>query len=387
MKKILKNSNGFSLLEMVIVLGIMAASATYFMSMQQNIIKAQKSFEVKNDLELMINSMKLNLANEESCINTMDTAASVGKIETGNSIDKIISSTKSGARELFVKGEEYYNTIEIEDIKLAEVQINVSGSEKVGQFEFEIHYTKTSPLLNDSTVYIKKIGPFDVQTQMDDTVTKCSGSGALAAYEGIKDEIKEEMCQEDGGTWDLVAKTCDKPEGGLELSQEVSLNADKKGTSVLGSTEEYELCFVTGFRLETLKKGSNPDFGCQVYKSGGNWVLEVPASFRTRGESQCKAQCMNICNGPRDGYFKVARYGPCEQDKNDKQYYQAVYYNEVKPKCGSTKYKGSGPPKVSCTPCLSPNLYCPAMGNQCVRPDQCKKATEAGGGVFEEAMK
>lgn len=411
MKKLLSNSRGFSLLETVVVLGIMGASATYFMSMQNNIIKSQKRFEVQNDVNIMINDVNLVLISKEACRDSVATSDTNGQVQDNAILSQIVSSAASGSRPIISVGQRRpINTgpIGIVDIKIIEASTPVDDGLGQGtgdmNFKLEIAYNKLSTILEDLVpanqpdpefttfgryrVYKTQTRTINAKVQMaNNAIVECSTSEAIPGMENMFEEIRKIICVEDhGGEIDAVNGKCIIPEKTLELSEETNFEAGSKGSTVLGSTDEYDMCYVTGFRLETMKKGSNPDFGCEVYKSGGNWILNVPSSFRTRSESHCRAQCVKSCSKPIDGRWQATSQTECQKNNQDKKWYSYVQYTEIPAKCGG-KPTPKPPSMVECVgyqECKLPKVKCQAAGNQCLTVQQCQQAGGTPNGGFNQ---
>lgn len=208
----MKNKNGFSLVQVLIVGGILAAMGTYLMTMQQNITKVVKDAEANSEIIELEQDVKRLIQNAENC-----TASFAGfNFNTQEEQDIILYNTVNGEKlEAFKSNQDFPGRgIKLDKISYAKV------ADDLGQLNLLItkRYNKRQ---------IKKEFNFSVLKDADGIIKSCS---LKSENSGIKCEKVDISCtRSKHGPYDCELLA---PNGKILINPECNFN--ESNSIVLG---------------------------------------------------------------------------------------------------------------------------------------------------------
>lgn len=202
-------SKGFSLLEMIVVLGLMGIASMGVLQITTNMTKSTKTSEIGLEINSVVNSITQNLLNSGACTNTFKDA---GVISDGLEISDIKNRT---GQTLFDKVAKYGNN----RLKIAGLQVNAltmkapdpGVNKKYGEYRLQIKMEKLGTGYHGAKIVTKNI-PLQGEFNLTNNLLKCYSSTEDAVY-----TAKKESCEDVGGTWNIASDSC-------ELSKSKSRN-------------------------------------------------------------------------------------------------------------------------------------------------------------------
>ena len=220
----MKNQKGFTLVQTMVALGIMAVASVGLMKVSKQTAKTQKRAEVFQDIFTIENRIQLMMVNPLNC------AASLGPIGTPVQNGKEITIRRvtdaNPAGEIIYQGNDtvYYNNLRVENIRLADVNLQPDNGSLVGSANIELVYYKTSNLLDQqNTRYVKKIEVPRILADAAGNMQSCQSDEAQAAIEAAR-----RLCRNIGGVFDNeINRNCVFPGVGNQPAEQTTVLEDR----------------------------------------------------------------------------------------------------------------------------------------------------------------
>ncbi len=194
------DSKGFSLVEMVVVLGLMGIASMGVLQITANMTKSTKTSEIGLEINSMVNSITQNLLNSSACTNTFKDA---GVIIDNLEISDIKNRT---GQPLFDKLAKYGNNrLKISGLKVNSVTMKAPDpgvSKKYGEFRLQIQMEKLGTGYHGTKIVTKNV-PLQGEFSLTNNLLKCYSSTEDAVY-----TAKKESCEDVGGTWNIATDNC-----------------------------------------------------------------------------------------------------------------------------------------------------------------------------------
>src|SRR5690606_39224602 len=167
---------GFTLVEVMVAMGLLGASALTFMQIQNNNISANKKTETRYDVNKLAQSINTILIDEEACRNTFTGRSFSAPPGTSASFTAIRDGSAGGGQVVYGTGPVINNIVNVERYQytIGTTPVPGPGGQSVGNFRISFFYREASAVLRNSTVYEKKIDHnFKVITNAAGVLVNC----------------------------------------------------------------------------------------------------------------------------------------------------------------------------------------------------------------------
>jgi prepilin-type N-terminal cleavage/methylation domain-containing protein len=149
------NKNGFSLVEIMLAIGLLGVLSTGIMKMFKLQTKSGKVMETQLEILQVYNSITLSLLNKEACSSTF---SAVPQFENDAEVEFI--NNRAG-NSIFNTTDIYgERTVKIEKMLIKDLAVESSG---FGNFKLELHFKKQSKLLAGSKGLVVKTIPISAK--------------------------------------------------------------------------------------------------------------------------------------------------------------------------------------------------------------------------------
>lgn len=208
----MKNDHGFTLLEIVVATGLLAALSLGVVSLLQTMTKGQNTAETKIE-ELEIRRMITTvLTNKDACLNTLG----------GKSIGETITEIKNSEHHSMFETDKIYgnNTLKISAMKT--LDLDQAFDDGTRMINLEVSFVKLKNIsgnLKTTTVPIRVEAP-----SADGKITSCFADA---------DSMIQKSCETAGGTW--LGSSCSFPQYVLRAGDTMTTGTLADGTPGTGT--------------------------------------------------------------------------------------------------------------------------------------------------------
>ncbi len=196
----LKNNKGFTLVEVLIVAGLLAGLSLVLMNINKQQAVSQKKAETSIEMTSVHSAIVANLLNSESCTKTLAPSGDIRSAtltEIRNRRDEVIYNTT----------DIYNNLIKIESMDIEGVSILPAvipaGTKGYGELSIRFTYEKTAKILPGTAKTLSYVLPLRVEVDETYKVTRC-----YASTENAVDTAKNESCIALNGVFNLTTQKC-----------------------------------------------------------------------------------------------------------------------------------------------------------------------------------
>lgn len=194
----INSQKGFSLIEIIIVFGLMGALSVVFLNMTQSQSVMQKKAESDLELNSIVNTIAQNLLVQDACGYTLGSGTVIMN-------DLNISSIKNRSGSVIFEKIQSYggNVIKINSIKVAQLTLGTStASGKYVDFKLNIEFERISKILKGNKKITKSF-PISAKLDSSDKLINC-----YSATEAAVDTSMIEGCTNMGGVYNSTLKSC-----------------------------------------------------------------------------------------------------------------------------------------------------------------------------------
>lgn len=265
----LLSSLGFSLVELMVTVGIAGAGALGFMQLQKSQMSGQKKTEAKYDVSIVSNSVGSVLLNEDNCTDTFTgmnfssmNPVSFGQIrarENSGGTKVVMSSTLADASPYIRDNVEIVRY----EYQLQGPLITSSSTTRYGSFNVSVVYRNSSKLVNDNREFKKEI-PYSIKVETD------AAGSFLSCYSSIDDtgtEAIDKACKTIGGTYDIPNNRCNLTSHSFSPTNPQVSNM---------TTENSLLLSWANFRDDIYQRLLMPTF---IFRRGGGDTMQEPITM------------------------------------------------------------------------------------------------------------
>lgn len=261
--KIFTKERGFSLVEVLAVLGLAGAGTLGIMQLQKSQLTGQKKVEAKYEATTIANSVGMILLSKNSCERTF-VSENFSLAQNPRAFNRIIKAFPDGNSKEIYRSPQALGSINIErfEYQLNGPLVGAPGKNRYGNFNVAIVYKNTSRLVSNQPLANQKEErievPYTIKLETD------PNGQFLSCYSDINDigeQVSGQACDSIGGTYDPVSSRC-------ALSSQGTLPSPGSGSNL--SPDNYRLMSFESFRDEIYPSLFRSNF---VYRmQGGDTV-------------------------------------------------------------------------------------------------------------------
>lgn len=193
---------GFSLVEVMVAMGLLGAASLTFMQMQKSNISANKRAESRYDVSSFAQDISAVFVDENACKNTFAGKNFVVPAGTSTAFDAIKDGSDGGGQTLYSTGKVIANSVDIVRYEYKVTTTPAAGS--TGDFQISFFYKEDSSILRNANTYEKKVdNNFKVQVDGSGAIIKCFSD----ASHDISGNVKK-ACEAVGGAFDDATLLC-----------------------------------------------------------------------------------------------------------------------------------------------------------------------------------
>jgi len=197
---IFKNSKGFSLIEIMVAVGLVGIVSMAIMQMLENMNKSVKHTETKMDLDVKQKNIEALLINESSCTKTF-TSPSVSLLGIGSVkiLPNNFSFKSAAGSALYSVGATVTGSrIKLNNVKLKNIDVNTTNLG--GMMEVQIEYGERK--VGSTKTFLSK-SMVEVEVDASLKILKCNLSAT-----SFTNTASQKACESIGGTYVVATNTC-----------------------------------------------------------------------------------------------------------------------------------------------------------------------------------
>ncbi len=216
--KFLKYQSGFSLVEVLVSVGILAGAGIMLMQQQDISTKTKQKMNLDQEVDSFVNQIKRTLSEQQNCSVTLKDKKigdSITKIKLGEMIiDPGVASPDFGSsypasyldtpfydKTIYEAGKDYGNTrIKIEGMKLVEVKNPVTGANFIDAIEIKL--TSKAPPLLEVKEFRKNI--YILGTKENGAYVRCASESL-----GVIEQLMAQACKSMEAEFNPLTKRCE----------------------------------------------------------------------------------------------------------------------------------------------------------------------------------
>lgn len=203
----LNNKLGFSLVEVMVAMGVLGAGALTYMQIQKNNVSANKRSEARMDVNNLARDINTALVDAKACQNTFSGINFSGAAGSTGTIADIKDGTTSPGRVIFGTGSVIENSINVTryEYEIKEPLTAGATGEMNGEFYVSFFYQNANKALANSNTYEKKIEQvYKVTTDVSGNLITC-----FSDTDNIVTNNVRQGCEAIGGSLDPGSMLCD----------------------------------------------------------------------------------------------------------------------------------------------------------------------------------
>lgn len=197
---------GFSLVQVMVAMGLLGAGAVTVMQVQKNNISANKKTETRYDVNSLAQDINTILIDENACRNTFNGRNFLAAAGTSNVFTQVRDGSVGGGQVVYGTGPVVANTINID-----RYQYNITtplaptpSGQLTGAFRISFFYREASAILQNPNIYEKKIDHnFKVVTNPSGLLVNCFSDAGTDITQNVRNS-----CESLGGTFDEISLLC-----------------------------------------------------------------------------------------------------------------------------------------------------------------------------------
>lgn len=199
-------NSGFSLVQVLISMGVLGAGALTFMQIQNNNISANKKTETRYDVSSLAQDINSVLIDGNACRNTFSGRNFLAAVGTTTAFNGVRDGSAGGGKIVYGTGPVIANTVNVDryQYRIETSPVPSGAGRLLGAFSVSFFYQEASGVLRNSTIYEKKIDQrFKVVTDMTGLIVDCFSDSGSSITENVR-----VACSSVGGDFDETTFRC-----------------------------------------------------------------------------------------------------------------------------------------------------------------------------------